>query len=516
MDTRTLLTKCITLVYREGTLKSTSYDNESLVRTLLDTIKVDNNNNDLVFSGHNKIKELKEYVLELLADKTKDYDKNVMLPRLRLLLETDDKLYAAIEQGISPDYEESVTKRVIVNLVKAINNYYKESKIMALVNRANTDLRFNREKIPDVDKYIDEFISQLEPLRTKTTSKDPAVMNEVDLEDEDGLTQAFSDIKSTTGGDYIMQTGFQAINKMTQGGLRRGETVFTFALQHKYKSGLRLSLFAQLAQWNKPHSVFPDEGGTPKKPLFVSITFEDSLISNLQFIYQYLKNEDGITPTPEEITNLNEKEAALYIKSKLGATGFRIKMREVDPTRWTYKDICNYIIELEAQGFEIYVLSLDYLSKVPTTGCTVGPMGTDRRDQVRRMKNFCKARKIMLLTPHQLSTEAKQFLRNGVPEVNLVKEVAEKGYTEESKQLDQEIDLEIYQHLFTYKRKTYLALMRGKHRLPTNIDADDKFAIYQFRDKNTPLPADINGVDLSMKSLPKDDLTALGTTYGIL
>ena len=29
------------------------------------------------------------------------------------------------------------------------------------------------------------------------------------------------------------------------------------------------------------------------------------------------------------------------------------------------------------------------------------------------MRNFCSARKITLLTPHQLSTEAKQLLRDG-------------------------------------------------------------------------------------------------------
>lgn len=87
---------------------------------------------------------------------------------------------------------------------------------------------------------------------------------------------------------------------------------------------------------------------------------------------------------------------------------------------------------------------------------------------------------ILFVTPHQLSTEAKQLIRNGVSDVNFVKEVAEKGYTELSKQLDQVVDLELYIHIGTLNKKPVLTIQRGKHRRPDIIDDKYKYAILHF------------------------------------
>jgi len=104
----------------------------------------------------------------------------------------------------------------------------------------------------------------------------------------------------------------------------------------------------------------------------------------------------------------------------------------------------------------------------------------------------------------QLSSEAKMLVRNGVPEHQLVNEVAERGYYDGTKSIDQDIDLELFIHLFSHKRKKYLAVRRGKHRIPTVIDDDDKYFILKFPGLNIPILEDIAGDDTSMKTLPKD------------
>ena len=80
---------------------------------------------------------------------------------------------------------------------------------------------------------------------------------------------------------------------------------------------------------------------------------------------------------------------ASYVKQRLGINGYEIKLLRVDPTKWTYMHLLNKVLELEASGYEIHVLMVDYLGLLPTTGCLVGPMGSDVRDMFRRVRNFC-------------------------------------------------------------------------------------------------------------------------------
>ena len=56
-------------------------------------------------------------------------------------------------------------------------------------------------------------------------------------------------------------------------------------------------------------------------------------------------------------------------------------MIRVNPSEWTHRDLFNYVLKLEADGFEVHATFVDYLAKLPTTGCNVsGPSGTDFRD----------------------------------------------------------------------------------------------------------------------------------------
>jgi len=499
MDTRTILAKIITLIYKTRLLNN--LENDDLIRTVLGTIKTDSP--EFNFLGNNSLKNFKDMCTSLLDEK--DYiPKEVLSQQLSIILENDPKLLAVIKESIETEHDEASSKRIVTSHIKTLNNYYKERVAVDILSKATYDLKFNRNKIANFSDYLKNTLVELEPLTNMVSSmKDPAVVNEVDFENPDSVTTVFEEVRNINNNSGVYKFGWQGANRMTQGGVRRGEAVGVEALQHKYKTGSTLSMFMQIALFNTP-IVTKAEAEANKKPLLLRISFEDSLTTNLQFMYQYLKESEGIHVSKRDFEELPAAEMKDYVIRRLTATGFHIKMRRVDPSQWTYSSLLNYIIELEAQGYAVHVLMVDYLLMMPTTGCIQGALGADKRDMVRRVRNFCSARDIAFITPFQLSTEANQLLRNGVPEHQFVNEIAEKNYTDGCKTIGQELDLELYVHCFIHKRKKYLALRRGKHRGRPDIPVEDKFCMYKFPALNIPVLDDINGDDASFTKLPKD------------
>lgn len=271
-------------------------------------------------------------------------------------------------------------------------------------------------------------------------------------------------------------------------GCRKGEFAIVEALQHKYKSGLTQSLFSQLPRHN-----IPEMKDKSKKPLMLYISFEDDAEIISEFIYRYLYyNENNQTP---DMTTVTSAEIAKYIKDRLTTNGYAIKFMRVNPNLWTYKEMFNIILELESEGYELHAVFIDYLAKLPTTGCTSsGPTGTDVRNLFDRTRNFFSSRGVFCLTPHQLSTDAKQLIRNGESDLSFVKLIAGKGYTELSKQLDQVVDLELYIHIGHMNRRPVLCVGLGKHRRPVVVDEKYKFFTLPFPYK-APIKENIGDPD---------------------
>lgn len=497
MDTKLLLIKSITLLYRESQLTQHLDSSIDLVRTVIDGVKIVENSIG-VQTEKDIIVNLRNTLIEMLNNPIDyEYDLDILLQTIRLNVNGDDKLYDIIKQGLEHQLTEPNLKRTIVNLRRTINNYFREQQILNVLNSARYKFTNERDKIKDINQYISEVIGQLEPLQMMTGLRDPAILNEVDIGDEGQVSTIFQAVQKDNEGQSKLKTGWQRLNKMLQGGFRRGEFCVIGALQHKYKTGFTLSLFSQIALYNKPHMK-----DVSKKPLLLRISFEDDLELNMQFMYQLLKYEETRQPVIIKRNDPHHDEMASYIKQRLQINGYHIKMMRVDPTQSTYKHICNKIIELEANGYEVHMVMIDYLGMVPTTGCiNSGPIGTDVRDMFRRIRNFCGPKDITVITPHQLAPDAKQLVRGGTPEDQFVKEVAEKGYWSGSKQLDQEMDLELHIHLFKHQKETYLSVQRGKHRIPTIVNEEDKYFLLKFPAK-MPIPSDIDDEDSSYSKLP--------------
>lgn len=500
MDIRVVLSKIVTLIYRSRLVNNV--ENDDVIRTVLGTVKTDST--EFNFGSTNIPKSLKELCVELLDDK-EPIAKEVIIPRLRLVLEKDSKLFDTIKDSIEPDYDDSSNKRIITSLIKHLYNYHKEHQATEILSKVAYDLKFNRSKIPNFATYLQDTMAQLEPFATSQTSlKDPAVVNEVDFENQDSITTVFEDVKNVNGNSGVYRFGWQGLNRILQGGIRLGESVGLEALQHKGKTITSLSMFMQIAALNNP--IMSDEDReAKKKPLLLRISFEDSLTTNLQFMYSYLSACEGNHVSKKDFETLTASDMSKYVLKRLTATGFHIKMMRVDPSQWTYVHIFNKVIELEAQGYKVHVLMVDYLLMMPTTGCIQsGGVGADKRDLVRRVRNFFSARNIAFMSPFQLSSEANQLLRNGVPDHQFVNEIAEKNFTDGCKTIGQELDCELYVHSFIHKRKKYLMFRRGKHRGLPDIPVEDKSCMYRFPQLNVPVLEDIHGQDASFSKLPKE------------
>jgi hypothetical protein len=371
--------------------------------------------------------------------------------------------------------DENGIARFCKNLRKSIIEYQAESKLHEIIQKSSVKLKFHRESIPDLKTYTADLIAELEPFQTGAKADDPAIVSQVDLKDKEGIKKNFKAARELNNDNGIMRTGWQGFNRMLQGGFRRGETWVLGALQHNAKTLVSLTLFKQIALYNKPFMLNPN-----KKPLLLRISFEDPLTLNLPYLYRNIyENETG---QPVQLDGLSDDEIAEYVMQKLGVNGYEIKLLHVNPSLWTYRDICNMVLELEAEGYEIHMLMLDYLGMIPTTGCIqTGPTGSDKRDLFRRMRNFCSAKKITLVTPHQLSTEAKMLIRQGM-DADFVKEVANKGYYDGCRTIDQEVDGEIYFHKVLEDGKAWLTFQRGKHRLIKQTAEADKYMCLQFHE----------------------------------
>lgn len=483
MDDRLILVKCITLLYRESMLVEKQENSADLVRTILDTIKLPEYNLSI---NHDRdvLSSLKDTALYMCSnDLNQVYEKEELLQRLKVNTGSDTKIYEALEQGISKDMDEGSLKRTILNIRKFINDVFRENEIVKIVKGASSELNFNRDKIKSIRNFVSELVSKLEPFQIEATRKDPGIVSHVDIGDERSLMQTFKEVKQNNDDSGIILTGWQGVNEMLDGGFRRHEQWCLPALQHKYKTGFTLSLFKQFAIYNDPVPLMINPN---KKPCLVRISFEDDLSTNLQFLYQnIIFNDTGILP---DIKSVDIVDMAKCVKEKLQMRGYAVKMLRVNSSEWTYKDLQNYILELEANGYEIHVCMVDYLPMLPTTGCEDGPMGHSLQDLYRRTRNFFSARKILFITPHQLSSDAKQLIRDG--KQDFVKQLPGQGYTKGCKSIDAEVDGMFYMHIEKHNKRSYLTLLKDKHRGANTVSEDKLYVVLPFPERG-PIPDDL-------------------------
>ena len=480
-----ILIKCIVLLYRESELQDPSNDrSKDLIKTVINTLNV--GKGSLIGGESIIIEDLKHLITDMLNNPD-NYDKLNLLQSLELILKDKENILKIVDKNINLESSPAGLKRSILSMRNHLSNFYKETEIGNIIKKASYQLTTN-----NIDTSIQEFtttlITNLEALTVSTRTKDAGIVDEVDMHDDESVGKTMDTVKKLAEENGKMITGWKSVNRMLNGGFRKGEQWVVSALQHNYKSGFMQSLFVQLATLNKPDIIDAN-----KKPLIILFSFEDDVSIISEFIYRYIYfNENKVLP---DMSTLTGKEVGNYISKKLSVNGYHVKILRINPSEWTYKHMFNKTLEYEAEGYEIHAVLIDYLSKLPTTGCiTSGPSGTDVRDLFNRVRNFYGSKGILNITPHQISTEALQLVRSGITGFDFINELANKNYYSESKQIPQVVDGEIYLSKGKKDKKWALFIGKGKHRTPVITPDEDKQTMLWFP-KDAPIPEDIHDTD---------------------
>ena len=506
MNDLLLLVKSITLMYRESLLNMEEDSTKDLVRKVIEAIKTPE-----VSIGITKdleiINALKATATEMVNhDKTHKYQKDILLQQLQVNCGADESTYESLQSGIGPDMTEDENKLTVINIRTAIATHFKHGKIEEVLSKRFSEFKFKRSGIKNINKWINTMIAELEPFQVVGQERDSAIIDEVDISDKESINRVYASIKEENEGGGGFITGFQGINGMIDGRFRLGEQWGLYGLQHNYKTGFSLTIFKQICMYNTPILKDPK-----KKPLLLRISFEDSLVLNFQYLYKNMwENETGKVLSKKDLAEMDIGVMTEYVTNKLSATGFHVKLLFVNPSDWTYKDICNLVLKYEAEGYEVQMVMVDYLTKISKEGCTQGATGQDVRNLFERIKAFMASKGILFITPHQLSTEAKGLMRDGYSD--FVKRLPGGGYTADSKQIDHVIDGELFFHIERLKGKNeaYFTVQAGKLRRIEQVDEDDKYRVYKFVRKGVILD-DLNKPDSSMLKVggtPLGEMTA--------
>lgn len=485
MDEKLLLMTAIVLLYRESLLTEKTENSIDIVKTVLQNIK--SNDNAIAMPGYdvNVVSALKQTALSMCsAGNNLTYNSSDLLEQLKMNCGQDDRLYELFESALNEPMTEKGLKISVVFKRTSIVNHFREQKISEVLAKASYMFKFKRHEIPDVNAFLDDVSVQLDGIRTKNSMKDPAIMAEIDFDEPETLSNVFTSIKEQSDGNQGYIFGFSEINDMIGGRLGVKDFMMVASLSHNYKTGFVNSAYMQMVQYNTPRCPDPE-----KKPLALLIKFEDEPEKTLKFFYEYLKFDE--TREVVDIKTVSEEEMKKYVSEKLKVNGFHIKILRVNPSDWNIKSYFNKITELEAQGYYIEFVVMDYMAKMPTTGCvSSGPIGTDIRDMVRRIKNFGAAKPYPTITPHQLSTEVLKMVTNGTPTDTILFQIYETHKTEGSNQLNQEVDIMVYL-MKTYKKEKYwLHAHWGKTRNHV-IPRIHMSSYLEFPPDGMPIPSNI-------------------------
>lgn len=503
MDSKLLLLQSIMLLYWENRFGSEAENSSKAIRELVENIELplaslDGDSDRLVIQG------LQNTVNYLCSMASKEIlDKEAVIQRVRLATSKEPELVDIFSDGMIDTDDKAVIQAKIATYSKSIREHTKEKELKDLMRKLQGRVLYNSDNKPlEVKKLALEIQQALDPFTLETQGKGPlgvaGVLGLVNFMDEESVSNLFDTAEDEVSLDGILKTGYQHLNNMLgdHQGFRRGAFWFVAAAQHGYKTGYTLNLTKQIALYNVPYML-----DNTKKPLILHVSSENEIADNLLDTYRSLKeNETGEVC---DIHNIDKPTATKYVMDQTKINGYHLHMLRVNPSEFTMRSLFDLIIGYELEGYEIHLLTVDYLNMLNKEGCDGGNItGGESRDLFRRVRNFCSARKITCITPHQLSSEVKNLIRQDIPLI--AKELVGKSYWDSCRTIDQEADGILILHIEKFKGRKYLTVALDKHRKSGAVTPEKfRFAIIPFFEAGA-IRDDINGEDLSIEKLGAD------------
>lgn len=495
MDIKLLLTQAITLLYLESKLKNKELDSKQLVLNIIKDLKPTEGILD-TDSDKEIIGNLRSTIFYICEQE--EIDPTILKQRLRFNTKGDTELYDIIIENFEIENDEDTIRKRILHHTNALAKYQKEKQFKEIIKKYVSEVLYSSaEQGINVTNVALRMQNEIERFALDGNNNGPrgitGVVNAVNFNNREELLDIFRKADEETSVDGVLKTGWQSLNRMLgwHTGFRRGDFLVVGALQHNFKTGFTLKLLQQMLMYNKPWMLDAE-----KKPLMLHISSENALTDNVKSLYEYFYT----TITGKNVDpNVDENERIRFVQEQASKNGYTLEMLRVDPTNFTYSNFFQMILEYESLGYEIHACFVDYLQMFSKEGCTQGPTGSDTRDLFRRVRNFTSRKKIFFCTPHQISTEAKYLLRQGVD--SFVKEIVNKGYYDSCKTIDQEVDIEILIHKVEVDGVAYLEMQRGKHRKSGEVTPfKDLYAVLPFNQGGWGgIMDDINKADSSMR-----------------
>lgn len=491
MNDKILLAKCITLMYRESLLDIKGLNSADTVKTVLEFIKLPDTvleiNSDTAI-----LQNLKKTAIAMCDSAgVSAYEPSELIQELKIGCMTDENLFTAMRDSIETIMEDKGLKISVTAISRQIQSYFRDKKAEEVMTKAYAAMKFKRSTIKDMRVFLANLCGELEPFTVVHTVDGASGPGIYDLSDKTAIVKAFEKVDDVSNGKALMKLGLQGINDMFCGGLRRGMTGIIYGLGHHYKSGLAMEWFRDFCMLNVPYMLDPT-----KKPCNLFISFENEAENNIDMWFKLIwESETGVSVANSPPMTAVERSA--YLSSKLSQTGYHPILRRVQAGEWGYRDLCNYILTLESQGYEIHSVTLDYAHLMNKSGCVTGATGVDLQDLFKKIRSFMSVRDILCVSPHQLNGELKMLARD-TDEGELVKKLPGAGYSYLCKTLENELDFELYLYLVKKKGKYYLTMQRGKHRVNNPAPIDKHYTCYESYDIGR-LRTDIHGASRALK-----------------
>lgn len=487
MNEKLLLAKSITLLWVQSKMDVKQQGIEDIVRSIVDKVRMPeetmglDQNKDIIDGLCHTIERL------ILSLSGQPFDKVELIQQITMDCMDDITTLEAIKGSIEQEYTQEELSETSLSIQRFFKAHQRDQDAIEAVKNFSADVLFKRKKTTNLRALLAEHLAKLEPFTTGGAEDvDPGVVASFGLDDDDKLTEVYEQIKERESGLGAFTFGFQRINKMFGGSIGAGKTMVIGALQHQHKTGFSLALFRQALMYNKPHLKDPT-----KKPAMLRISTEDEIGDNMEQLFR--NTYFNITKTVPDMSQFDSTSMKEYLQENLRANGWHPFFMRINPSLWTYQNICQEVLRLESLGYEVKLVMVDYLPMIPTTGCEEGPSGHALRDMYRRVRNFFSARGITFITPHQLSVDAVKLLRQGV--TDFVRQLPDRNFYAGSSQISHEVDAELFIHIERPNGVSWLTCQRGKYRNPTIIEDKHLYCALPFHPQGG-LQDDLNGPDL--------------------
>lgn len=491
MNYKAVVINALQLIFWESQLPDATVETNPIVKVALKDFNIPKNANDTETTQEIYL-SLTNLATKLTLRKEPEINKAWFTQQIRLITQEEPYVGDIIIESINQVLPELEIRKQILSLARELKEINRKDNLLNFIRSLANDYVYGNKnfELSDLSNHVISHCETYAVNDGDSVENMAGVMDYVDFTDIESLERIFKTAKEEVSPDEIIKFGMQGLNRMfgENGGGRRGEQILIGGLQHHYKSGLAMKMTSSAAIYNTPKPKDPN-----KKPAILLVSTENDMTINVKTIYKQIF--EPIVGRTIKMGDIDPSVAAREVKEKFAENGWHFLMVRVNPDEFGYNDYVNMVLQLETNGYELIVVTVDYLAMMQTKGLYDGGItGRDKQALFKRIRNFNCVHKILFITPHQLSTEALQIERDRPG--RFLDEILNRAYYNECKTIAQEVDVEINIQKQIIEGKTYLNLGRGKHRGADNTPLKDQRCSYEFTEFG--IPDDINGIDLSM------------------